>query len=144
MSTRTSHSLQAKEEAVGAKIVLIVSGQPEFLDHYRDLFLEWGFTPLTTTSSIGALACLRLVVLEVMIMDQSLNTSEGQEILGRARTMKECPPIIVVGSPGRSDFCRAQDMPATVEFVHEPLSIPDVLRVIASRGQARGAHNVNN
>ncbi len=144
MFTRTNDLLHAEEEADAAKIVLIVSGQPGFLDHYREVLLGWGFTPLTTTSSRGVLACMRLVVLDLMIMDQSLSTSDGQEILDRSQTMKECPPISVVGSPERSDFRREEHMLGTVEYLKDPVNIPDVLRVIASRNQACGGHDVGN
>ncbi len=144
MFTRASDLLHAEEEAVAAKIVLIVSGQPGFLDHYRELLLECGFAPLTTTSSLGALACMRLVVLDLVIMDQSLSASEGQEILDRSQTLKECPPIIVVGSPERSGFCRGEHMVGTVEYLKDPVNIPDVMRVIASRNHKCGEHDVGN
>ncbi len=133
---RKEYSGLSVAETLPGGIVLIVSSDREFLNHYREFLLEWGFTPLTATTTLAALACLRLVVVTLVVLDQRVGTFEGETILDRAQQLKALPSVIVVNRAEDSNLCREVHALGAVEYLEDPVTIPDILRVLAANPTA--------
>ena len=133
MISNTSERCENQEvEALSRGIVLIVSSDQEFREHYRSLLLEWGFTPLTATTYPAATACLRLVVVTLVLVDQGSLAIEARNFMDCMRQMELHPLVIVVRRSHNPGFVREDFVQGTAEHAEHPVAIPDILRMLDS------------
>ena len=112
--------------------VLIVSGDPGFLEYYREIFLGMGLRPLTMSTYHRALARLQTETFEFIVVDQGSRSFEGRCILERARELDERARVLVV--------TRQLDLPCYVTamrlgaigYVEDPVAIPEIVRIITT------------
>ncbi len=112
--------------------VLLVSGDPGFLEYYREIFLGLGLRPSTMSTYHRALARLKTECFDFIVVDQGSRSFEGRCILERAIELDERGRVLVV--------TRQLDLPCYVTamrlgaigYVEDPVAVPEIVRIITT------------
>lgn len=107
--------------------VLILSSNREFIKHHREILRSIGFVPITATSLEAALAVLRMVVIELVIVDEEGGLLATQEILKRARENRRSVPVLVVDRNSDAELRRQALKLGAAGYVDRPAFQDDVV-----------------
>jgi len=86
--------------------VLIFSNDLGFITHHRSILLSIGFVPIVATTLEAALAVLRLIAIELVIVDEGAGVQETQRILKQNRDDSPKVPVLVVSSSCNAELRR--------------------------------------
>ena len=121
-----------EEESPSGGYVLVVGEDPIFLDYYRQIFQNLGFIPLTVQSYEGALACLRLLVFDFVVVDQGGKGFEGRCILDRVKELEQRASVLIVTRCPDEGCCLKAIELGAVDYLPDPVTITDIARMVRS------------
>lgn len=118
------------ESYIPGSDVLIFSSNAEFVEHHRAILLSIGFVPITAGTLGAALAILRLMLIELVIVDGEQGAAETHSILERARDGRPNVPVLVVDQTSDEELGRwVLDMGAA-DYLYRPALQDDVVRAL--------------
>ena len=137
MSEATPKSLSPGTYLPGSD-VLIFSNDKGFIDHHRTILLSIGFAPITVGTLEAALAVLRVIAIELVIVDEESGALESRSILKGAMDNGLSVPVLVVGQNFNTESRRqALDLGA-VAYLDRPAFQDDVVRALLVQCSRRG------
>jgi len=110
--------------------VMIHSCNGNFIDHHRAILLSIGFAPITTTDLEAALAILRVMAVELVIVDGETGIQETQKILKQARSNGHKVPVLVVGHNSDGEKRRRALELGAADYLDHPALQDDVVQAI--------------
>lgn len=110
--------------------VMVYSNDAGFIDHHRAILLSIGFAPITATSVEMALAILRLMAIELVIVDGETGVPETRRIVKQARREGRHVPVVVVGRKSDEESRRQALELGAVDYLDHPAMQDDVVRAI--------------
>lgn len=123
-------------EEVGG-YVLIVGTDQRFLAYYRDIFQRLGFTPLAGTSYESAVASLRLVVFDFIVVPQSRLVFEGRFVMEDDWMLNDRTCVLIITKANGSDRRLGEpNLGGTVEYLRDPVAVPEMVRAITTHLQS--------
>lgn len=136
MSETTQRSAIPEAHLPGSD-VLIYSSDKRFIHHHRAILLSIGFAPIAVTTLEAALAALRVMVIELVIVDEEAGAVETQTVLKRAKDDGQNIPVLVVSQSSEGELRQqALDLGAA-GYLDRPAFQDDVVRALlahCSRG----------
>lgn len=117
--------------------VLLVESAPGFLVYYCEVFSELGFTPLAVTTYEAASAYLRLIIFDFVVVDLRGLAIETRRILERLRNLSARTRVFAVTRAQEKDLRHELLELGNVEFLRDPVTFPDMLRVLNSAPRPR-------
>ena len=129
MSEATQKSRIPDTQMPGSN-VLILSSDRGFIDHHRAILVSIGFTPITAPTLEAALAVLRLMVIELVIVDEETGPLGTQRILKRAGDGEQNVPVLVVGRGSDGELQRQARELGAVGYLDRPAFQDDVVRAL--------------
>jgi len=118
------------ESYIPGSDILIFSGNPEFVEHHRAVLLSIGFVPIAANTMGAALAIMRLMLIELVIVDGEAETLEIQSILRRARDDWPSVPVLVVDQNPDVEFARQVLNLGAADYLDRPALQDDVVRAL--------------
>lgn len=110
--------------------VLVFSNDKGFIDHHRSILLSIGFVPITATTLDAALTVLRIMVIELVIVDEQAGTYETLRALKQGGDGGESVPVLFVSqSSDAASQCQAPDL-GSAGYLDRPAFQDDVVRVL--------------
>lgn len=126
------------ESYVPGTDVLILSSDREFINHHRAILLSIGFVPITATTLEAALAVLRMIVIELVIVDEEAGTPESQSILIQARNNGQRVPVLVVSQRFDPQSRREALELGAAAYLDRPAFQDDVVQALLAHCTRRG------
>lgn len=139
MSKPTPKFLLPESEVPGSD-VLIFSSSPEFVEHHRSILLSIGFVPVAANTLGAAFAILRLMLVELVIVDGETGALETQSILKRARDDRPNVPVLVVDQNPDVELGRQALELGAADYLGRPAFQDDVVRALLSHCTPDGSH----
>ena len=128
MAQQTLESSIRAEDVKGC-VVLVFSAERDFLDHYREVFLSLGLVPITATSVAAAIAILKLMVVAMVVIDQSSGTPAVRKILKRAHKVQPHALGFVIGQDPELRFGSEESLLGPAKFLDHPAAPKDFAHV---------------
>jgi len=116
---------------------LLVESAPGFLVYYCEVFSELGFTPLAVTTYEAASAYLRLIIFDFVVVDLRGLALETGRILDRLRNLPARTRVFAVTRPQETDLRHELLGLGNVELLRDPVTYPDMMRVLNSPPRRR-------
>lgn len=110
--------------------VLIYSGDREFLDYYRTMFLSLGLSPVTATTVEAAVAILRLVIVAYLVVDAEGRLEEHRQVMERARKTQHHAPILVISRKHDPGFQHQVMTMGAADCLEHPALTEDMLHAL--------------
>ena len=115
--------------------VLIVDDEPEILNTTKWAFEMAGFTVRTAASGEEALPQAESFRPEVLLIDYKLPKMNGLELLSKVRFwIPDAIAIMITGLTHQSEDLEEESRRlGAIEFLHKPLSLEHVLKLVKER-----------
>jgi DNA-binding response OmpR family regulator len=108
--------------------VLIFSSDKGFIEFHRAVLLSIGFVPITAATLDVAFVILRVMVIELAIVDEEAGVPETQRILKRARDDAQNVPVLVISQNSDPELrCQALGLGA-VGYLDRPAFQDDIVQ----------------
>ncbi len=114
-------------EGVEGCVVLVVSTERDFLDHYREVFLALGLVPITATSVAAATAILNLMIVAMVVVDQRNGVPAVRKILKRVQNSQPHALGFVIGQDPELRLPSEARALGGAEFLDHPADAQDFL-----------------
>lgn len=118
------------ESYIPGSDVLIFSSNPEFVEHHREILLSIGLVPVMAPTLGTALAILRLMLIELVIVDGEAGAGETQSILKLAREDRPSVPVLVVDQSSDPEWGSAVLGMGAADYLGRPAFQDDVVRAL--------------
>ncbi len=129
MSETTQNYLTSDTHEIGSS-VLIFSSDKGFIDHHRTILLSIGFVPITVNTLEAAVAILRMLVIELVIVDEDADVLETQGILKRAADEGQNVPVLVVSTGADAELPLQAIKLGSAFYLNRPAFQDDVVRAL--------------
>lgn len=110
--------------------VMVSSHDPEFIEHHRAILLSIGFAPITATNLDAALAILRVMAVELVIVDAETGPQETRKIVEQAKGDVRPVPVLVVGRNADEESRRQALSLGAADYLDHPAMQDDVVQAI--------------
>lgn len=110
--------------------VMIYSCNGSFIDHHRAILLSIGFAPITVTNLEAALAILRVMAVELVIVDAETGPQETRKIVDQAKGDGRHVPVLVVGRKSDGESRRQALKLGAADYLDHPALQDDVVQAI--------------
>lgn len=111
-------------------ILLVIDDEPSILHAFRRVFREPAFTLLTAGSAAEALATVKRIRPDVVVLDVHLPDASGLETLGRLREVDARIPVILITGHGTTDLAIEAMKQGAYEYLLKPLELPELRELI--------------
>lgn len=112
-------------EGVEGCVVLVVSAERDFLDHYREVFLALGLVPITATSAAAATSILNLMIVAMVVVDQRNGVPAVRKILKRVQNSQPHALGFVIGQDPELRLPSEARALGGAEFLDHPAGAQD-------------------
>ena len=129
MSETTQNYLAPDTYEIGSN-VLIFSSDRGFIDHHRAILVSIGFVPITVNTLEAALAILRMMVIELVIVDERAGVQETERILKRAGDDGQNVPVLVVSTGADTELPIQAIKLGSAFYLSRPAFQDDVVRAL--------------
>jgi len=116
-----------RAEGVKGCVVLVVSAERDFLDHYREVFLAPGLVPITATSAAAAMAIMNLMVVAMVVVDQRNGVPAVHKVLKHAQNAQPHALGFVIGHDRKLDLPHEGPALGDAEYLDHPAAAQDFL-----------------
>lgn len=111
--------------SVDGCVVLVVSTERDFLDHYREVFRALGLVPITATSVAAAMAILNLMIVAMVVVDQRNGLPDVRKVLKRAQNAQPHALGFVIGQDPELRLPNAALELGAAEYLDHPAAAQD-------------------
>jgi DNA-binding response OmpR family regulator len=123
------------------KTVLIVEDTPDLNEYLRELFVEAGFSVLSSTSGVRALKLVEKTPPDLVVLDLGLPDVKGETVLKQIKDMFPDMPIIVLTAKAKvaeivSGFKLGAD-----DYMTKPFSGEELIARVKARLRESNNHN---
>ena len=129
MSQTTQNYFTPDTNEIGSN-VLVFSSDGSFIDHHRAIVLSIGFVPITVHTLEAALAILRVMAIELAILDEGAGALDVQRIMKRATDNGQNVPVLIVGSGADADLGIQAIELGSASYLNRPAFQDDVVRAL--------------
>ena len=123
-------SVKSKISDHKGRVVLLYSGDQEFLKYYRSMFLSLGLTPVTARTPEAALGFLRLMVVAFVVVDQNQGIPRCGQVIRHARAMPYHASVIVISRKQDRDFRDTTTDLGATKYLNHPALQDDMLHAL--------------
>lgn len=134
----TTPKLQLPDAQMLGSDVLILSSDRGFINHHREVLLSIGFVPVTATTVDAAIAVMRWMVIELVIVDEQIGVAETQNVLDYSRGDVRSIPVLVVGQASDVELRRRALELGAANYLDRPAFQDDVVRALLAHCSRRG------
>lgn len=134
MQTETMEPQVVAHEPLAPRgCVLIVGTDPVFLARYGAMFESLGFTALPVKDHETALACLRLIIFEFVVVDEAWPAQEVRGLLQHAKHLfyGRTTWVVISRAPQGDGILEEFGLDAA-DHLLDPVSAQEMARVIAT------------
>lgn len=121
------------ETYVPGSDILIFSSDLEFVEHHREVLLSIGFVPIVAPTLGAALAILRVMLIELVIVDGEAGALEAQSILKLARDDRPGVPVMVISQYPDEELGRQMLELGAANFLDRPALQDDVVHALLAQ-----------
>jgi two-component system nitrogen regulation response regulator NtrX len=120
------------------KHVLIVDDEPEIRNSLEEILREEGYTVTTTGTATEALALVRDVAYDAVLLDIWLPDGDGLDALAAIRRLgPAAPEVVMISGHGTIESAVKATKLGAYDFLEKPLSLERTLIVLQHAVQAR-------
>ncbi|MBI4166936.1 MAG: response regulator [Acidobacteria bacterium] len=126
------------EQPIPHGVALVVGRDGGFVDYYQGIFARLSIVPLAAPTYDIAVAYLRLLIFDCVIVDQGGPAFEGRRVLDYLREFPQETPVLVV-TRCHDMGCRLEAMGlGAVDYLQYPVTIPEMVRAIKAHLRPAG------
>ncbi|MBI4166607.1 MAG: response regulator [Acidobacteria bacterium] len=112
----------------GEQYGLIVGHDRQFIDYYRRALHALGFTTMIVSTHEAALSRLRLLVFDLVVLDETKGASQCRFLLEHSRKLQPAPPVLVVTRGDERELDADVLQAGAVDYVKDPASPSEIAR----------------
>jgi len=124
--------------------ILLVDSKKDVRDFVSRLFTERNFEVVSAANGVDALASLKRLKPDIVLMDLILDDMDGIDVLRRLKKFRRRTKVIVISSTNDVDKMREAKKCGIIRFFVKPIQLHELLEaVVKNAGRQRRYFNMN-